>query len=87
MVLAAAAPIAWIDRLEDDGRPSANPYSFGRILLRPWCQHRRASPARGIELAAGFPGYLGTYDDVATPWRLPALGLRRGLRRIRGHGL
>jgi hypothetical protein len=57
MVLAEAAPIAGI---EDDGRPSANPYSFARILLGPW---------------------------VATPWRLPALGLRRGLRRIRGHGL
>jgi hypothetical protein len=56
-VLAEAAPIAGI---EDDGRPSANPYSFARILLGPW---------------------------VATPWRLPALGLRRGLRRIRGHGL
>jgi hypothetical protein len=82
-----AAPIAWVDRLEYHGRLSANPYSFGRILVRLWCQHRRASPARGLGLAAGFPGYLGAYYDVDSPWRLPALGLRRGLRRIRSHGL
>jgi hypothetical protein len=82
----AAAPVAWIDHLEYAQQRSARKYTFSKVLLRLWCGHRRSTRAGGVALALGFPGYLGRYYGVSSPWRLPALGVERGLRRIRTHG-
>jgi hypothetical protein len=82
-----AVPVTWLDRLEYENWRAARRYTFGKVILRLWCWHRRSSTATGVRLALDFPGYLGRYYDVASSWRLPALAVQRGFRRIRTHGL
>jgi hypothetical protein len=83
----AQAPIGWLDRTEHRHQLEGNKYTFAKVLLRHWCRHRRSTAATGAALAAGFPAYLARYYGVESVWRLPRLGVVRGLRRIRDRGL
>jgi hypothetical protein len=86
LAMLAEADVSLIDRLEHHHRRSARPDSFGKVLLRLWCWHRRTSEARGAVLVAGFPRFLARYYG-AEPWRVPGLVLRRGVARLVREGL
>lgn len=83
----AKAKVNRVDRLEFEHRNAADPYTIGKVALRHWCWHRRASPVQTpLALTLGFPDYLGRYYGVESAWELPRLLLERGIARIRRRG-
>jgi len=81
----ANAKVTRVDRLEFAHRNSADPFTLGKVLLRHWCWHRRASEAQApAALVLGFPAYLGRYYGTPDARKVAGLLLRRGLARVRG---
>lgn len=63
------------------------PDAASKIMLRLWFAYERSTTEQGVARALGFPAFLARYFGVTSPWQLPQHALRRGLERVRSHGL
>lgn len=63
------------------------PNAASKIALRLWFAYERSTAQQGAALALGFPAFLARYFGVTSPWQVPLPALRRGLERVRSHGL
>lgn len=78
--------ISRLDRMEHAHNMSERPYTFGKVLVRHWCRHRRSTANDGLRRVAAFPRFLCRTYRVQTPWRLPMIAVRRAVSRIRRSG-